>query len=657
QSLEEVIADCGPKQSKLAWLVLGLLTGENSIRPLKTRIELEQDLVQLGYFSEDDLEKERCESYETLSLVLDILVASGLVFFVPDEPVHCYQLVHDYLVQLIRDRQGSAIERLRDNLSRERLLRRRKELQLTRVLKQRLRWAIASGIALCGLLTFSSYMAYLNWREASNERYLADSLQVENQAQRQAAASIIAAQSGGDPAGDRPSTEPPNILAGDSAAEDGTIPESTESPDNPPRTPESELPSGTGENSAVPSREALLENLSKLLDRDPTTPNPTLAAQIDITHSATLAQLLDPLVKVPDVDAVNPDAANPNVQMPIQDLAWQPGGNRFGLIDATGSARVYSQEGELLFTLDSVSRGRSLQLLWSPDGEGLLTRHSSGVVVLWDQEGNPQASLRIPALITSSTAVPWAWTGQQLAIAHPRRRRLWIWDTATDRLDRDRSPKSTLQLPAISHSLAWQPSGSGTQTLAIGLANGTIVTTTDRETLNANAWLAGDQPVTALAWLPENFRSDRPQKQRLVSVGSTIILWSGDGKAVHISDWPAAFPRSFPVKGQTPPRQASRPLPQQILQWQPQGNLLTLLTSPAENRPQGIGVWQLDSTGDTLTWVRSLDYSQGLLSAVTWRSDGSMLLTGDRTGAVRRWPLRRSVQKQLLCDETSHCPQ
>ena len=541
--------------------MLGLLTGENSIRPLKTRIELEQDLVQLGYFSEDDLEKERCESYETLSLVLDILVASGLVFFVPDEPVHCYQLVHDYLVQLIRDRQGSAIERLRDNLSRERLLRRRKELQLTRVLKQRLRWAIAAGVALCGLLTFSSYMAYLNWREASNERYLADSLQVENQAQRQASASIIAAQSGVDLTGDRPPAELPNTLGGDNATGDGAASESTENPDSPP--PESELPDGSGEISSVLSREALLENLSKLLDREPLNPNPTLAAQIDITHSATLAQLLDPLVQVPAANA-----ANPNMQTPIQDLAWQPGGERFGLIDATGSAQVYSQDGELLFTLDSVSRGRSLQLLWSPNGEGLLTRHSSGVVVLWDQEGNPQSSLRIPALITSSTAVPWAWTGQQLAIAHPQRRRLWIWDTTVN-LDRERSPKSTLQLPAIAHSLAWQPADTEAKTLAIGLANGTIVTTTDQETLNANPWLAGDQPVTALAWLPENLRSDRPQKQRLVSVGSTIILWNGDGKAVHISDWPTAFPRSFPVKGQPPSHQASRPLPQQILRWQP----------------------------------------------------------------------------------------
>ncbi|MEM9772486.1 MAG: WD40 repeat domain-containing protein, partial [Cyanobacteria bacterium P01_D01_bin.73] len=644
QSLDEVVEDCGPKQSKLAWLVLGLLTSENSIRPLKTRIELEQDLIQLGYFSEEELEAGHHESHEELELVLDILVASGLVFFIPDEPVHCYQLVHDYLVQLIRDRQGSAIERLRDNLSRERLLRRRKELQLTRVLKQRLRWAIATGITLCGLFGFSSYIAYLNWREAANERYLANSLQVENQAQ-QASASAIAPQptrlNDGRFPTPTPETSPsglvPEVLAGDNKP--GV------DPNEPPPMPES------GDRS-VPSRDALLKNLSELLTKAPFNPNPSLAAQIDVTHGATLAQLLDPLV----VRSRVVGGFRTSSVAPIQDLAWQPGGDRFGLIDYTGSAQIYDRDGKLLHRLDSLNRGRSLQLLWHPNGRTLMTRHSSGVVTLWDQDGNWQVSFRLPALITSNTAIAWAWSGQHLAIAHPRRPRLWIWDTT--KLGQSTSPKNTLQLPAIARSLAWQPVRNAAKNnvprLAIGLANGTIALTTDQQNLDSELWPAGDQPITAMAWKPVK-SGDRPQSHRLVSIGATIILWDGKGKAVHISDWPAAFPRT--VLREESGLTSRRALSRQILQWQPQGNLLTLLTSPSSDRPQGVGVWQLDSSGNKLNWIRSLDYSQGLFSAMAWRSDGSMLLTGDRTGIVRRWPLRRSTQKQLLCAETDHCPE
>ena len=641
RSLDDVVADCGPEQARLAWLVLGLLTGENSIRPLKTRIELEQDLIQLGYFSEEELDSEGVEIDGELSLVLDILVASGLVFFVPDEPVHCYQLVHDYLVQLIRDRQGSTIERLRDNLSRERLLRRRKELQLTRVLKQRLRLAIATGAALCGLLTFSSYIAYVNWRNAANERYLADSLQVENQAQQQTTAPIIAAQRS--PAGGPTSPASSESLRNGTGAESPTGEDPGDgSPSLDPGIPLSgESPDGLAENRSVPSRDVLLENLATLLDRAPFDANPTLAAQIDITHGATLAQLLDPLVQSPGTAAFNP-----NLRSPTQDLAWQPGGDRFGLIDYSGSVKIYSKNGTLIHRLDSVRRGRSRQLLWSPDGRLVLTYHSLGVVVLWDQSGKQKASFRVPVLINGDRAITWAWNGRAVAIAHPQRRQLWIWDTEDwETLGRRGSPSSTVSLPAIARSLAWQLPDTGSQTLAIGLENGTIVTTADRETLAPTPWVAGDQPITALAWQPKN----KPlQDQRLVSIGATIIVWGSDGKAVHISDWPAAFPRMVAGNGRSPS--------QQILRWQPQGNLLALLTSPSGSRPQGIGIWQWDVSGNTLNWVRSLDYSQGLFSAVTWRNDGTILLTGDRTGAVRRWPLRRSAQKQLMCSETDYCP-
>ncbi|MEH2053920.1 nSTAND1 domain-containing NTPase [Nostoc sp.] len=86
--IKELIKDCGPENERAALLVLYLLTDESNNRPFKTRAELATQLAEL-------------EDAGKLELVLDILVRSGLVVLFPDVPER-YQLIHDYLVDLIR---------------------------------------------------------------------------------------------------------------------------------------------------------------------------------------------------------------------------------------------------------------------------------------------------------------------------------------------------------------------------------------------------------------------------------------------------------------------------------------------------------------------------------------------------------------------------
>jgi len=97
--LAYVVRDCGPPNENLAWVVLYLLTDEDReqrlYRPLKTREELEYELRLL----------EMPFAVAQLTMVLDILVGSGLVFEIPEEPEDRYQLVHDYLVRYVRDVQ------------------------------------------------------------------------------------------------------------------------------------------------------------------------------------------------------------------------------------------------------------------------------------------------------------------------------------------------------------------------------------------------------------------------------------------------------------------------------------------------------------------------------------------------------------------------
>ena len=92
--LKGVIQDCGEENKDIAQLILYLLTDENNTRPLKTRAELAASLESKA---------------DKLDLVLKILVGSGLVVRVPESIADRYQLIHDYLVEFIRQQQGAGL--------------------------------------------------------------------------------------------------------------------------------------------------------------------------------------------------------------------------------------------------------------------------------------------------------------------------------------------------------------------------------------------------------------------------------------------------------------------------------------------------------------------------------------------------------------------
>ena len=109
--LDTAVKDCGFLNEKTAILVLYLLTNEHGTRPLKTSVELASDLLT--------------ESSK-LDLVLDVLVSQGLVLLLPELPEDRYQLVHNYLIPLVRKQEG---EKLIAELELERDMTQRKLLK------------------------------------------------------------------------------------------------------------------------------------------------------------------------------------------------------------------------------------------------------------------------------------------------------------------------------------------------------------------------------------------------------------------------------------------------------------------------------------------------------------------------------------------------
>ena len=106
--LDAVVTDCGPKYRETTWKLLFLLTNDNQLRPLRTETELASGLTLTS---------------EQLTLILEILVGSGLVFQIPLGTEELYQLVHDYLVEPIRkryenDREGKLAKFLEEKQNR-----------------------------------------------------------------------------------------------------------------------------------------------------------------------------------------------------------------------------------------------------------------------------------------------------------------------------------------------------------------------------------------------------------------------------------------------------------------------------------------------------------------------------------------------------------
>jgi len=141
--IETVVKDCGTEHERSAYWVLFLLTDEDLRRPVKREEELKREV------------REKIEEAD-LSLVLKILVGSGLVLSIEERGEQCYQLVHDYLVRYVRE-QAPELRQLQEKLEREQGKREAAERSLAEIEKkvQRSSWllgltSVASVLIIAG---------------------------------------------------------------------------------------------------------------------------------------------------------------------------------------------------------------------------------------------------------------------------------------------------------------------------------------------------------------------------------------------------------------------------------------------------------------------------------------------------------------------------
>lgn len=144
--LGEAIKDCGQENEELSWKLLFELTDEKGTRPLKTKADLAAVLV-------NNHDVDTISSFDTAGeLILEILVGSGLVLRVREELGDRYQLVHDYLVEPIRQKNNygmlAELEKIKLEKTQAEVAQQLSQKQLNLVLQRRLREARIAGAVL-----------------------------------------------------------------------------------------------------------------------------------------------------------------------------------------------------------------------------------------------------------------------------------------------------------------------------------------------------------------------------------------------------------------------------------------------------------------------------------------------------------------------------
>ncbi|NES20662.1 MAG: tetratricopeptide repeat protein, partial [Symploca sp. SIO3E6] len=168
--LNMVVADCGEENIPIAWQILASLTDEKGRRTLRTQAELESNL-NLTPISMSP------RHHVTASPLLPILIGSGLVIHWRQEPEGRYQLVHDYLVEPIRQKFNADFSKA---FKEAKTKAEKAEAGRIRLLK----WSLVGAVAAVVLLAISTKRAFISAGNAErgkeNAEVLAQSLNAKN---------------------------------------------------------------------------------------------------------------------------------------------------------------------------------------------------------------------------------------------------------------------------------------------------------------------------------------------------------------------------------------------------------------------------------------------------------------------------------------------
>jgi WD40 repeat protein len=445
--LNEVVNDCGEENQQAADILLYLLTDEKGTRPLKTRAELERDLMP--YFPEipptplkkgglisstpflrgspqaggSEAREKQASEISKLDLVLEIFVQSGLVVLLPENPADRYQLVHDYIATFIRQQQEPKLKQVMAELEKEREQRKISEAKLNNFLKRALFSSIAAGLgfAVLAAATFQwaveANVSQINAINNSSEAFAVSGQHPD---------ALITALRAGNKLKHTIWAQHRSDIRMQTVA---TLQQAVYLKPNEPK-----------ENRAIEVN--TLEGHSKAVSSVAYSPN---GQQLASTS-------WDNTIKIWDVSNGQLLKSMTGHRDKVFKIAYSPNGQQLASASYDNTIKIWDvSKGQLLKTLIGHSSG-VISVIYSPNGQQLASASADNTIKIWDVSSG-QLLKSLTGHSNSVSSVIYSPDGQQLASASYDNT-IKIWDVNSGKL-----LKSLTGHSSIVNSIVYSPNG------------------------------------------------------------------------------------------------------------------------------------------------------------------------------------------------------
>ncbi len=597
--LAGVVKDCGYWNESDARLVLYLLTDENNTRSLKSKQELVSGLWALGV-----------GETENLNLILEIFVNSGLVLLLQEFSTARYQLVHDYLVPIIRQSTGALII---TELEQERLAIKEAELSKVRLeeayreellSKSRFRSSVVKILMIMVVLILFPGLLLARQAKIRNTLVLTEESEVLLNRNRESLDPLILALKAG--------RQLKSAIAVETDTRTRTL-----------ATLQQAL-YGVRERNRLEGHDSWVNSLSFSPD-----------GEILVTSSA------DGMVKLWNRDGKLIYILRGYTDT-VNSVSFSPDGKVLATGSADGKVKLWNIDtGKEIRTLLGQKTGIT-SLSFSPDGKVIVSGSRDGTVRLWDLKGN-QISQPFPVQEPGVTSISFSPDGQTIATATLDGAFI-LWNLQGQKL------LTIEKFGATINSVSFSPDG---RTIATGSLDGTVKLWS-QEGQELQILRGGNRDITSISFSPDG---------KILATASrdlTVRLWNVEdynSKTQTLFGHEAAVDSvSFSPDGNLI---ASASFDGTVKLWKRDGRLvrtleghqgavISLSFSPDEKflasagRDGTVKLWKLDGT-----LVKTLEGNQNSVISFSFSPDGKFLASASLDGTIRLWSLDGQLIKTI----------
>ena len=586
--LAGVVNDCGYPNERDARLVLYLLTDENNTRPLKSRAELGSGLLDL-----------RVGETKNLDLILEIFVNSGLVLLLPEFSTAHYQLVHDYLVPIIRQSTGALII---TELEQERLARKeaeRSKLRLEEGLssKSRFRSSVLKTLIILVVLILYNGLLFARRVKIRNTVVLTEDSEALFNRNRESLEPFILALKAGTqlksaiPVGTDTRTKTLAALQQSlyGVRERNRLEGYTSWVNSVIFSPDGEI-LATGSVDGTVKLWSIYGQLRHTLQGEYTDTFNSVSFSPDRKILATGSA--DGTVKLWSIYGQLRHTLQGH-EAEVTSISFSPNGKVIVSGSRDGIVRLWDKQGNPIGQPFPTQNASITSLSFSPNGKVIVSGSSNGIVRLWHRQGNPigQTFKGHKADVTSISFSPDSKT---LATAS--------LDGAVILWNLQGHKKRTLQSSgATINSVRFSPDG---QTIATGSSDGTVKLWS-REGQELQILPGHNRGITTISFSPDG---------KILATASkdfTVRLWSVEG---------------YDLKTQT---LFGHEAAVDSVSFSPDGNLIASASSDGT-------VKILDRNGVLITTFTG---HQGTVTSLSFSPDGKFLASAGSDGTIKLWSL------------------